>query len=58
VEIALDVEAVSAACPTCKILLVEADDPSFEGLGEAENTAVRLGAKVVSNSYGATSSTA
>jgi subtilase family serine protease len=53
VEISLDVQAVSAACPTCKILLVEADDPSFDGLGEAENTAVRLGATVVSNSYGA-----
>jgi hypothetical protein len=53
VEISLDVQAVSAACPTCKILLVEGDDPSFEGLGEAENTAVRLGATVVSNSYGA-----
>jgi hypothetical protein len=53
VEIALDVQAVSAACPTCKILLVEADDPSFEAIGTAVNTAVRLGGKVVSNSYGA-----
>jgi subtilase family serine protease len=52
VEIALDVQAVSAACPTCKILLVEADDPSFEAIGTAVNTAVRLRAKVVSNSYG------
>jgi subtilase family serine protease len=53
VEIALDVQAVSAACPTCKILLVEADDPSFEAIGAAVNTAVKLGGKVVSNSYGA-----
>jgi subtilase family serine protease len=53
VEIALDVQAVSAACPACKILLVEADEPSFEAMGAAVNTAVRLGAKVVSNSYGA-----
>ena len=53
VEINLDVQAVSAACPTCKILLVEADDESFDALGKAENTAVRLGADVVSNSYGA-----
>lgn len=53
VEIALDVQAVSAACSACRILLVEADDPSFESLGIAVNTAVELGADVVSNSYGA-----
>lgn len=52
VEIALDVQAVSASCPTCKILLVEADDDSLESIGAAVNTAVRLGATVVSNSYG------
>ncbi len=52
VEIALDVQAVSAACPSCKILLVEADDSSLESIGIAENRAVTLGAKVVSNSYG------
>jgi subtilase family serine protease len=53
VEISLDVQAVSAACSACSILLVEADDSSFEAIGEAVNTAVRLGAAVVSNSYGA-----
>ena len=53
VEINVDVQAVSAACRTCKILLVEADDDSFEAIGAAVNTAVRLGATVVSNSYGA-----
>jgi subtilase family protein len=52
VEIALDLQAASAACPKCKILLVEADDASYENLGTAVNTAVRLGADVVSNSYG------
>jgi hypothetical protein len=52
VEIALDVQAVSAACSSCKILLVEADEPTGEALGEAVATAVRLGADVVSNSYG------
>ncbi|RYZ30852.1 MAG: peptidase S8, partial [Propionibacteriaceae bacterium] len=52
VEIALDVQAVSAACRTCKILLVEADDSEFESIGAAVNTAVRLGGTVVSNSYG------
>ncbi len=52
VEIALDVQAVSAACPNCHILLVEADSPSFTNIGKSVNTAVRLGADVVSNSYG------
>jgi len=53
-EISLDVQAVSAACPKCKILLVEGDEPSADSLGAAVNTAVRLGANVVSNSYGST----
>jgi subtilase family serine protease len=52
VEIALDVQAVSAACPRCKILLVEADEPSLTDIGKSVNTAVRLGADIVSNSYG------
>jgi subtilase family serine protease len=52
VEIALDVQAISAACPNCSILLVEADSASFGNMGKAVNTAVRLGADVVSNSYG------
>jgi len=51
-EIALDIEMVSAACPKCHILLVEASQPSIEDLGAAVNTAVSLGAKFVSNSYG------
>src|SRR4051812_20308429 len=51
-EISLDIQAVSAACHACKILLVEADNSGFEAMGAAVNTAVRLGATVVSNSYG------
>ncbi len=51
-EISLDVDAVSAACPACKILLVEGDSTGLTDLGTGVNTAVRLGAKVVSNSYG------
>ncbi len=51
-EIALDLDMVSAICPACHILLVEADSASFDNLGTAVNTAVRLGATVVSNSYG------
>jgi hypothetical protein len=51
-EIALDVDMVSAICPSCKILLVEANSPSMNDLGAAENAAVQLGATVVSNSFG------
>ncbi len=51
-EISLDVDMVSAACPKCHILLVEGDSASLDNLGAAVNTAVRLGATVVSNSYG------
>jgi hypothetical protein len=52
VEISLDVEAVHATCPGCKVLLVEANSPSFTNLAEATNKAVELGATEVSNSYG------
>ncbi|HVQ94302.1 MAG TPA: hypothetical protein VMU51_24900 [Mycobacteriales bacterium] len=51
-EIALDIDMVSAVCPNCKILLVEATSPTTANLGTAVNTAVSLGAKYVSNSYG------
>jgi subtilase family serine protease len=51
-EISLDVQMASAICPSCNILLVEAASSSFADLGTAVNTAVRLGANVVSNSYG------
>ncbi len=51
-EIALDLDMVSAICPLCHILLVEANSASFDNLGTAVNTAVRLGATEVSNSYG------
>jgi subtilase family serine protease len=51
-EIALDIEMVSAACPNCNILLVEANSSNFYDLGPAVNTAVSLGAIAVSNSYG------
>ncbi len=51
-EIALDIEMASAICPSCKIILVEADAATIADLGTAVNTAVKLGATVVSNSYG------
>ena len=50
-EIALDLDMVSAACPRCSIVLVEADSALLDDLGAAVDTAVRLGARAVSNSY-------
>ncbi len=51
-EISLDLDMVSAVCPQCHILLVEAASPSLADLGTAVNKAVSLGARYVSNSYG------
>jgi hypothetical protein len=51
-EIALDIEMVSAICPKCHILLVEASNTFVSDLGTAVNTAVSKGAAVISNSYG------
>lgn len=52
-ETALDLDAVSSACPACNILLVEGNTTSFDDLGAAVDEAVTLGAKYVSNSYAA-----
>ncbi len=51
-EISLDLDMVSATCPGCRILLVEARSANFSDLGTGVNRAVALGAKAVSNSYG------
>jgi len=52
-EQALDVQAVSAACPDCKILVVQAKSTSFADLGAAANTAAKTaGVVAISNSYG------
>ena len=53
-EAAIDIEAVRSMCHLCKILLVEANSASNANLAKAVNTAVRLGATVVTNSYGGT----
>ena len=50
-EEALDVDAVSATCPNCKIVLVEANSDFFADLAVAANTAAASGAQVISNSY-------
>lgn len=51
-EISLDLDMVSAIAPNAHILLVEADSAAPTDLGASVNTAVALGAKYVSNSYG------
>lgn len=52
-ETTLDLDAVSSACPQCSILLVEASSSAVTDLAAAENEAAALGAKYISNSYGA-----
>jgi subtilase family serine protease len=57
-EISLDLDMVSAACPNCHILLVEASSTSLTDLGTAVNEAVKLGATEITNSYGGGESSA
>ncbi|TCJ21250.1 S53 family peptidase [Nocardioides jejuensis] len=52
-EQALDVDAVSAICPDCKIVVVQAKSASFANLGAAVNQAAKMaGVVAISNSYG------
>ena len=51
-EIALDLDAVSATCPNCHILLVEASSASSSNLALAVDRAASMGATQISNSYG------
>ena len=51
-ETALDLDMASAACPNCKLLLVQANDDTSNGLYLAQAAAVKLGATVISNSWG------
>jgi subtilase family serine protease len=51
-EISLDLDMVSAVCPKCHILLVEATSASYANLGKAVNEAAALHANAISNSYG------
>jgi subtilase family serine protease len=58
-ESALDLDMVSAMCPNCKIVLVEAASNSFANLGAAENYAASTTgahAHAISNSYGGSDS--
>ena len=51
-ESALDMDMVSAACPKCKILLVEATTQNPADTAASVEEAAKLGATAISNSYG------
>ncbi|HWG73836.1 MAG TPA: S53 family peptidase [Acidimicrobiales bacterium] len=55
-EISLDLDMVSAICPNCHILLVEASSASIANLAAAAREAAARGATEVSNSYGGSES--
>ena len=53
VSISASLDAISAVCPNCHILLVEASGLGITlDLGPAENEAVALGAKFIDNDWG------
>jgi len=52
-EISLDLDMVSAACPACKVLLVEAGGQDLPALGAAEDIAAATpGVVAIANSWG------
>jgi subtilase family serine protease len=55
-EISLDLDMVSAVCPNCHILLVEATTNLNTDLYASVDTAAALGANTISNSYGGSES--
>ena len=55
-EAALDLDMASAICPHCKLLLIQANSNSLDDLSKAVATAGQLGARAISNSYGAAES--
>jgi len=53
VEAALDLDMASAACPTCKLILFEANDDQGNGLFVAQNSAAATaGVVAISDSWG------
>jgi hypothetical protein len=52
VEASLDLQMISASCPTCHIVLVEAKYPTDSALFNAEQAAVDAGATVTNHSFG------
>lgn len=55
-EISLDLDAVSALCPNCHILLVEASSTSMSDMNQADITAAAMGARQISDSWSVDSS--
>ncbi len=53
-EAALDLQMASAACPQCRLLLVEANQPTTGSLNKAVDAAAAAGAAVTNHSYGIT----
>ena len=51
-EAALDLDMASAACPECHLMLVSAEEETWNALGAAVNYAAAHGATEISNSYG------
>jgi hypothetical protein len=51
-EISTDIEVAHGVCQSCHILLVEAGSAEYIDLEAGEETAVRLGATEISNSWG------
>jgi subtilase family serine protease len=52
-EATLDAEMVSAVCPKCRIMIVEAKDADVANLAASVDTAAARHASVISNSYSA-----
>jgi hypothetical protein len=52
VEASLDLQMISAACPTCRIILAEAKSPYDRPLFKTEQAAVDAGATVTNHSFG------
>jgi subtilase family serine protease len=50
-QIPTDLDMVSALCPNCHLLLIEADDNSITNLGQAVDEAVSQGARIINFSY-------
>jgi hypothetical protein len=57
-EATTDTELISAACPHCQLLVVEASNEGLAELDPATETAARLGAQVILDPYSLTESAA
>ncbi len=51
-EISLDLDMVSAICPNCGIVLIEASSSAYSDLAAGVNAAASLSVAAISNSYG------